>query len=119
MNIYIQASAWSAAAKIGGAHYDTVTFTSATDHAQEPIFGRSFELRAIGFNNDYTANFRLACYDVWGTPGAAPLDECAQVQDSCAVTWRNYQGCTVNGASIPSPECVSPLNSWCNCPDTY
>eukprot|EP00486_Rosalina_sp_Unknown_P000036 CAMPEP_0201564396 /NCGR_PEP_ID=MMETSP0190_2-20130828/2683_1 /ASSEMBLY_ACC=CAM_ASM_000263 /TAXON_ID=37353 /ORGANISM="Rosalina sp." /LENGTH=919 /DNA_ID=CAMNT_0047980545 /DNA_START=244 /DNA_END=3003 /DNA_ORIENTATION=- len=108
---------WSAYARVGTTTYDTVLYTGT--YAQNALSGRSFELRAIGYNNDYPANWRPACYNVDGTPGSAPLAACALVTDSCPQTVTSDLGCTHNGAAAQSPQCNSGSSqAYCECPDT-
>eukprot|EP01083_Nonionella_stella_P277772 944463_1 len=45
--------------------------------------GRSFELRAVGYNNDYGMNWRVSCgSNINGSPGSAPA-ECTELDSSC------------------------------------
>ena len=39
-------------------------------------------MRGIGYNNQYDANWRVGCYNVWATPESAPETVCAENTDS-------------------------------------
>eukprot|EP00485_Elphidium_margaritaceum_P017107 CAMPEP_0202733248 /NCGR_PEP_ID=MMETSP1385-20130828/188069_1 /ASSEMBLY_ACC=CAM_ASM_000861 /TAXON_ID=933848 /ORGANISM="Elphidium margaritaceum" /LENGTH=932 /DNA_ID=CAMNT_0049399577 /DNA_START=237 /DNA_END=3035 /DNA_ORIENTATION=+ len=66
---------------------DTLAYNTGNSlHFQDAFATRSLELRAIGFNNDYGANWRLSCYTgnaIAGTPGVA-AEDCGLVSLSCS-----------------------------------
>eukprot|EP01083_Nonionella_stella_P081794 225526_1 len=77
--------------------------------------GRSFELRAVGYNNDYGMNWRVSCgSNINGSPGSAPV-ACTELDSSC-----DTSDCNANGAS--GTTCVNKgavTNSLCQCPTDY
>ena len=116
----MQADSFTARARINGMDYDNVVYQAEINYAQQPLSGRSLELRAIGFNNEYGANWRASCYNIngtSGTPGFPPYNICTAVTDSdisggsCGQT---YNGCTINGAA--GTDCATD-GSYCDCPD--
>merc|ERR1719491_1942813 len=66
---------WTAVAVTGSTVLDNVTHGSG-DYWQTFLTGRSFELRGVGFNNQYGGNWRASCnsaLSIGGSPGAATV----------------------------------------------
>ena len=112
----LKANGWTALAVTGSTVLDSVTHGSTgstSDYWQLAQSGRTFELRAAGFNNNYGANWRVSCNDnVDGTPGSAPSD-CVSTEDSCSA----LDGCTTNGGD---GVCASTVEyRYCECTTGY
>jgi len=111
-------TAWLARARVGSADYDSVDYDSSDVYPDGILDDRSYELRAIGFNNQYPTNWRLACYNVFGTPGAAPVEECAaytnsdQSGGSCGLSEGSGFCNDITGAN-----CNTADGDVCECPD--
>eukprot|EP01084_Bolivina_argentea_P011538 21560_1 len=109
---------WTATAK-AGSMTDTVAKTTAGiqnlllgNTGQQT--GRSFELRAVGYNNDYGMNWRVSCgSNRNGSPGSGPSD-CTELDNSCSTS-----DCGKNGASITACVGAAATLSLCQCPNTY
>eukprot|EP01083_Nonionella_stella_P081793 225523_1 len=113
------ATGWTATATAGSFN-DTVSHTTAgiqamLTGASGQQTGRSFELRAVGYNNDYGMNWRVSCgSNINGSPGSAPV-ACTELDSSC-----DTSDCNANGAS--GTTCVNKgavTNSLCQCPTDY
>jgi len=78
---------WTAIAATGTTELDRVTHGSG-DYWQTSQPGRSFELRGVGYNNQYGGNWRVSCWEesssrAGGTPGY-PAGECVATDNSCS-----------------------------------
>jgi len=114
-NLIAQANTgWTAVAATGNTELDSVTHGSG-DNWQTSIIGRSFELRGVGYNNQYGGNWRASCNsNAGGSPGDAP-SACTSTDDSCSDLG---DVCDANGDG--SAVCsVGASNQWCQCTTSY
>ena len=69
---------------------------------------KTYELRGVGYNNDYGANWKQSC-DI-GSPGTATVSDCSNA-NSCL---QSNIDCTINGATTTT-KCGSPTYDYCAC----
>eukprot|EP01083_Nonionella_stella_P024082 66615_1 len=101
------ATGWTARAQVNGSDVAHVTHGSDV-YWQTLLPSSSYELRGVGYNNRYGANWRMSCYpNQGGTPGYTPVD-CMELDDSC-----NQKDCDINGAA--SLGCYGHSMSLCHC----
>jgi len=104
-----------AATATGSIELDRVTHGSG-DYWQTSQSGRSFELRGIGYNNDYGGNWRVSCWDgttFGGSPGADPAD-CVAVDNSCTVNSACQANTDTSGLCL-----VGNSNQFCGCSSSF
>eukprot|EP00486_Rosalina_sp_Unknown_P012169 CAMPEP_0201593762 /NCGR_PEP_ID=MMETSP0190_2-20130828/191276_1 /ASSEMBLY_ACC=CAM_ASM_000263 /TAXON_ID=37353 /ORGANISM="Rosalina sp." /LENGTH=716 /DNA_ID=CAMNT_0048053093 /DNA_START=61 /DNA_END=2211 /DNA_ORIENTATION=+ len=106
---------WVATLEINGysSPIDTVTYggsgSSGVSDWQIVNPLKTYELRGVGYNNQYGANWRQSCDT--GSPGTAPVSACTTTANSCLQTDID---CTINGATA-SPKCGLPNSDYCAC----
>lgn len=82
------------------------------DYWQGHLTSRTFELRDIGYNNNYGGNWRSSCTpNIDGTPGKAPETCTSTDDDSCSET----DSCDLNGGS---GSCALSAD-YCTCESDY
>jgi len=108
---------WTAVAATVTTELDSVTHGSG-DYWQTFLTGRSFELRGVGFNNQYGGNWRASCnsaLSIGGSPGAATAP-CVATENSCSEL---LDQCTANGGSGSQCSSGGDSNKWCTCSTSF
>eukprot|EP00484_Ammonia_sp_Unknown_P027332 CAMPEP_0197026010 /NCGR_PEP_ID=MMETSP1384-20130603/6198_1 /TAXON_ID=29189 /ORGANISM="Ammonia sp." /LENGTH=950 /DNA_ID=CAMNT_0042454611 /DNA_START=158 /DNA_END=3010 /DNA_ORIENTATION=+ len=120
------ATTYTATAQVSGTTYDTVAYIPGSNGFENPLTGRSLELRNIGFDNDFGANWRQACYGVYETAGSAPADDCTATSGSCGTGGTTSATCNINDGfttiqcATSSTYCLctaAALGNWDTCSD--
>ena len=113
--MHIQNTDWVATLEINGSSsvIDTVTYGSSGSSGVSdwqivnPL--KTYELRGVGYNNQYGGNWRQSCDT--GSPGNGSIAECVTTPNSCLSTDIN---CTINGATATT-KCGIPDHNYCVC----
>ena len=93
---------------------DTVTYGSSGANGVSdwqivnPL--KTYELRGVGYNNEYGANWRQSCDT--GSPGNGPVSVCNTTANSCL---QSNIDCSINGATTTTTKCGTTTKDYCAC----